>query len=264
MRSRRHALACLSAAAASVAWPALAVQRRSLTDPMRLAADDALVDSGLASHLQHAFGRDTGVAVQLIRGPATTVLEALERGEHDAALTNAPEVESALDKQGLIHDRHHVASTDFLLVGPSALAKPLDASNNVALALSRLAQVQALFITRDDGSGTHLAEHALWRAAQVAPAAPWYMKIAPGEALLAQARSRNACALVERGVWAAQGGGKGYGVLVEGDPKLAAQVHVMRSFRVNHPSAKLFVSWVAGKLGRRAAGSVPGYRAPPR
>ena len=137
MRSRRHLLACLPAAAASLAFPRLAtaVQLRSLADPMRLAADDALFDSGLASHLQRAFGRDTGVAIELLHGPASSVLDALERGEHDAALTNAPERESALEQQGLLRDRRLVATTEFLLVGPIALIKPLAAGADVALAL---------------------------------------------------------------------------------------------------------------------------------
>src|SRR4051812_5319218 len=111
MISRRHALISATAAAAALSLPRLAhaVQRQSLADPFRVAADDALFDSGLAAALQKGFGQDTGVAVLLLHGPASGVLEALEHGEHDAALTNAPSVEEALDKQGLVHDRHAIA-----------------------------------------------------------------------------------------------------------------------------------------------------------
>ena len=55
-----------------------------LFDWLGLRADDALVDSGLAGRLQRAFGRDTGVVVKVVRGPASALLEALERGEHEA------------------------------------------------------------------------------------------------------------------------------------------------------------------------------------
>ena len=94
-RSRRL---LLGAAAASLAWPAvvLAQQTRSLKDPLRLGADQALMESGLAAALQRAFGRDTGVAVQLIGGLALPLLDTLERGEIDAALTNAPEADQYL------------------------------------------------------------------------------------------------------------------------------------------------------------------------
>ncbi len=262
--TRRDALVCCAAAAAAVGWPGLAVaaQRRSLDDPMRLAADDALVDSGLAGQLQRAFGRDTGVAVKLVRGPASSVLQALERGENDAALSNAPEAEAALEKQGLVHDRRRVATTDFVLVGPIALAKPLAAGSDVMLALTRLAQAQAPFMSRQDGSGTHLAELGLWRSAKLATVPPWYLIAPAGGTLLEQARASNACTLLERGVWATQGAGSAYVDLAPGDPRLAVDIHVMRSFRVNHPGAKLFVQWVGGGMGHRVAAGVRGYRAP--
>ena len=266
MTRRRDALIRSAAAAAALVWPALArsAQRRSLADPMRLAADDALVDSGLAGQLQRAFGRDTGVAVKLLRGPASSVLQALEQGEHDAALCNAPEAETRLDQQGLVHDRRAVARTDFMLVGPQSLAKALAAGGDVVLALTRLAQAQAPFLSRQDGSGTHLAELALWRTAKLATAPAWYLAARPDEPLLAQAKQRNACTLIERGVWSALGGAAGYVDLAPADTRLAVDVHVMRSFRVNHPGAKLFVQWVAGGQGHRVAASVRGYRAPTR
>ena len=263
MTARRRVLLQLSAAVAVLARPTLliAAQRRSLDDPLRLATDDALADSGLAAHLQRAFGRDTGVAVQLLRGPATSVLAALERGEHDAALTNAPAAEATLDKQGLVHDRQLIVRSDFVLVGPSVLAKPLAAGRDMALAAARLAEAKTPFLGRADGSGTHLAELALWSAAKVAPAAPWYQQAAAGTAVLLQARERGACTLVERGAWSAQGGGKGYGVLAEGDPKMTVDVHVMRAFRAQHPAGKLFVTWLASGKGRRLAETYRGYQA---
>ena len=265
MTTRRDTLLRLGAGALSLACVGRtpAAQRQSLSDPLRLAADDALVDSGLAPSLQRVFGLDTGVAVQLLRGPATSLLEALERGEHDAALTNAPDVEAALDKQGLVHDRRLIAASSFILVGPPALAKPLAAGKDVALALSRLAQAEVPFLSRSDGSGTHLAELAAWRAAKTAPAGAWYQKARADQPLLAQAREGKACTLVDRGVWAAQGGGKGLAVLADSGAQLAVDIHVMRTFRAErqHPAGKLFVAWLSGDKGRTLVASHRGYLA---
>lgn len=241
---------------------AMAVQRQSLTDPMRLAVDEALMVSGLARSLQRAFGRDTGVAVKLVPGPATAMLAALEQGELDAALSNAPDLEAALEKQGLVHDRRRIAIGRFLLAGPAALAAPLDAGEDIVLALRRLAQVQAAFLSRADGSGTHRFEQGLWRAATTAPQSPWYAPASGGTSLLAQAAARQACTLVEWGVWAQLGRASGLAVLVENDPRLAVDIHVMRSFRVGHPAAKLFVTWVSGRNGRRLIATQRGYLAP--
>ena len=128
--------------------------------------------------------------------------------------------------------------------------------------MSRLAQVGAPFLSQPDGSGTHLAEQAAWRAARIAPAGAWYLRATPGRPLLVQARERAACTLIEAGVWAAQGA-KGYVALADGDPRLAVDVHVLRSFRAEppHPGGKLFVGWVSGPKGRALVASHRGYRA---
>ena len=268
MVSRRHALS-LSLAALLPAVPAAAQQRKSLADPLRVGVDQALVDSGLARALQHGFGADTGIAVKLVPGVALTLLEALERGELDATLTNAPEAEAKLDKQGLAHDRQPIATGEFVIVGPVVRGKGEDVlgsaqGRDALAALKRLKEAAPSsfsFLSAGDGSGAHVAEQAMWRAAGIAPVAPWYVTLKPGESLVAQARARGAFALVERGVWLAQGGTP-LAVRIEGDARLAEEVHAMRSFRVNHPAGKIFVAWIAGAKGRRVAAAQRGYRAP--
>ncbi len=270
MTTRRRLLLG-TAAALSVPRLAAAQQRASLADPLRLGVDHALVDSGLASALLKGFGRDTGVVVQLNGGPAQPLLEALERGELDATLTNAPQAELRLESQGLAHDRRRVADTALVLVGPAPKKKTPDPAGIARMtdAAAALAQIRDAamaapgtigFLSAGDGSGAHLAEQALWRAAQVAPAAPWYAKVAAGS-LAAQARQQAAYALVERGVWAARGGAP-LAVLVEGDERMALPVHVMRAFRVNHPAGKLFATWITGPKGRAVVAAQRGYRVP--
>ncbi|HNJ83725.1 MAG TPA: LysR substrate-binding domain-containing protein [Piscinibacter sp.] len=270
MPTRRHLLLASAAALAAPSLPQ-AQQRASLADPLRLGADQALIDSGLAQALQKAFGRDTGVAVKLQAGLSLPLLEALERGELDAALTNAPDAETKLESQGLVHDRRLVAEGALVLVGPAPKKKLPDPAGIAKMKDAAAALVQlrdaalatpgsVTFLTTGDGSGAHLAEQALWRAAKVAPAAPWYVK-APAGSLLAEARRQGAYALVEHGVWADHGGAP-LAVLVEGDARMVVPVHVMRSFRVNHPAGKLFLQWITGPKGRTAVSAQRGYRAP--
>jgi tungstate transport system substrate-binding protein len=265
-------LAGLAGPAASLCTPALAQRVRSLKDPLRLAVDTSLVDSGLAGALQRSFGRDTGVAVQLTAGASLPLLDALERGEFDAALTNAPDAELKLDKQGLVHDRRAIATGGFVVVGPAPTKKVPDpagiaGSKDIAEALVRLRDAAVAtpgavtFLSANDGSGLHAAEQALWRAAKVAPVAPWYVVATSPQQLIAQARASGAYALVERGAWGALGG-KPLAVLVDSDERLVVPVHVMRSFRVNHPAAKIFVAWIAGPKGRGVVAGQRGYRVP--
>ncbi|MEY4561514.1 MAG: hypothetical protein RLZZ618_791 [Pseudomonadota bacterium] len=237
---------------------------------MRLGVEQSLVDGQLASRLKLAFARDTGLAVVLVPGPSVSVLQALERGEIDAALTNAPVLEAQLEKQGLAHDRRPVAVSDLLLVGPleGKGKKAVDpagvaGSADIGAALLLLAHKRVRVIGAPEGSGASQSEMLLWRAAGVTPAAPWYTKAGPKEDPLALAAAQNAYTLVERSEWG-RGGRKPLSVLVQGDPRMLMPVHVMRSFRVNHPSAKLFVKWIAGPAGQRVAGGVSGWRAAPR
>ena len=139
-----------------------------------------MADTGLGDALKRAFGGDTGLALNVEVGPSSAVLEALERGEIDVAMTHAPNVETRLEKQGLVHDRRAVARTDFVILGPLERGKDpaaVSGGRDAAAALVRIASAGAPFLTSADGSGTHLAEQDLWRRAGVAPAAPWYRSV---------------------------------------------------------------------------------------
>jgi tungstate transport system substrate-binding protein len=260
----------LAASLAMAAAPSILAQVDSGRPvPLRLGADRALIESGLARSLQYAFGADTGIAVKLVSGPALAVLEAVKEGEIDAALTNAPDAEASLDKQGLVHDRRAIAAGEFVIVGPAprrrGKAPPAGRSGVDALAhIQELASAAAeglIFLSAGDGSGTHLVEQELWRAAHIDPAAPWYATADPKAGFAAQVRARGAYAVVERGAWMAQGGAP-LAIVVEGDPMLAESVHAMRSFRATHPAGKIFVAWIAGGRGRAIVAAQRGYRAP--
>ena len=248
-----------------------ALLRAQSSGPLRLGADVALVESGLAGALQRAFARDTGLGVKVVPGPALALLDSLAAGELDAGLCNAPQAEERLDRQGLVHDRRPVATGAFLLVGPLPKGRKPDArkvepGHGLTDALTRWRDAAgdpdaATFLSANDGSGAHVFEQSAWSSARIGPQAPWYARLDPGQSLIMQARARGAYAIVERGAWLAHGGAP-LGVLVDGDAEAVEHVHTMRSFRSPHPAGKLFVSWIAGAHGRSVVGSQRGYRAP--
>jgi tungstate transport system substrate-binding protein len=260
--------------AAALATSALAGRAGAQTPaersgPVRLGVDRALVESGLARSLQHAFGADTGIAVLLVPGPALAVLEATRNGEVDCALVNAPAAEDALEKQGLVHDRRPIAAGEFVLVGPAPakvrgrVPPPVQSGVEVLERLRAQAATDPasfVFLSANDGSGVHVAEQALWRAARIEPVAPWYVAADPAAAFTTQVRARGAYALVERAAWTALGGAP-LAVVAEGDPLLAESVHAMRSFRVSHPAGKIFIAWIAGGRGRAVVAKHARYRA---
>ncbi|WP_216701324.1 substrate-binding domain-containing protein, partial [Methylibium sp. T29] len=115
-RRRRRALGALAVALVGPAWAQRGLDRR-----ITVGVEADLQASGLAARLRTAIARDTGLAIDWRPGPSGLLLPQLERGELDAALTQAPELERALERQNLVHDRRPIALGDFVLVGPAPL-----------------------------------------------------------------------------------------------------------------------------------------------
>lgn len=228
--------------------------------PLRLGADRSLAASGLADALRRAFSADTGIDVKLVVAPALAVLDAVREGEVDVALANAPAAEADLERQTLVHDRRAIAVGDFILVGPTGRGAARVDRDPVA-ALRQLAEEAAPFLSPGDGSGTHVAEQALWRAAGVEPKAPWYASADPrGGNVVRQARTGSTWSIVERGEWLAAGGPP-LRIAAEGGEVLVEQVHAMRSFRASHPAGKFFLAWIGSRRGKAVAARRRGYRA---
>jgi len=266
---RRRLLLAIGLAAAVPPLSAREVRRKAPGGPLRCGADVALMESGLAGALRDGFGRDSGIPVHLVLGPALPLLEALAKGELDVALSNAPAAEADLERQGLVYDRRPIALGRFALVGPPTPlgAEAIAPGAGIAAALRALASAAnagpdaLVFLSSNDGSGAHVAEQSAWRLAGIAPQPPWYRTAEGGRPLAEAARAQDAWAIVEGGAWARHGGAP-LGLRIETDPALAETVHAMRSFRSPHPAGKFFSDWIAGRRGRAVVSRQRAYRVP--
>jgi tungstate transport system substrate-binding protein len=250
--------------------------------PVTVGVDAALLASGLAPRLAAALLHDTGLRIAWQGGPSGAVLERLERGELDAALVFDPPGEQALLAQHLVHDRRPVARTALVLVGPaprragrraaSGRADDLAAGagptrGGLRAALERIAALgargQACFVASGEPGGARALEREAWQGLAPPPGTSWWRTAGPGPAAaLELARSSRGYALVERGLWQSLGpAAAGLAVVVDGDPALAVDYHVMRAFRARHPAGRLLVAWLAGPAGQQVvAGFGRGYR----
>lgn len=268
---RRRTFLTVAAAWAAPATPAWAARPAAgTTAPLLCGADVALAASGLARDLQLGFGRDTGIRVTIVVAPALALLEAARLGDIDVLLCNTPDAESALEAQGLLHDRRPLAVGGFAIVAPAASRRrgapaTLPRGMGAVDALARLGSLAGhdpagvRFLSANDGSGVHVMEQGLWRQAKVAPAAPWYLLADPARDFIQQVRQASAWALVERAAWQVRGGGA-MALAGPGDPLLDESVHVMRSFHDAHPAGRMFTAWVGGPHGRAVARAHRGYR----
>src|ERR687898_3375410 len=120
---RAHAAGLL---ALLLAGPVLSAQQREIV----LATTTSTADSGLLDSLLPKFQRETGIAVKPIAVGTGAALEMARRGDADAVLVHAPEVERSYVQSGDLIDGRRIMYNDFLVVGPAgdpagAKEKPL-------------------------------------------------------------------------------------------------------------------------------------------
>jgi len=154
-----------------------------------------------------------------------------------------------------------VMYNDFVLVGPAA--DPAGAAgNDIVQALHRLAQADAIFVSRGDNSGTHAAERRFW-AMTLEPTrrGAGYRECGCGMGpALNMASARNAYALTDRGTWLSFRNRGDLRILVEGDSRLFNQYGVMLVNAARHPHVKTaegqqFIDWLVGPQGQAAIAS---------
>ena len=146
-----------------LAGPAPAAQDREIV----LATTTSTDDTGLLDSLLPMFRRETGIAVKPIAVGTGAALEMARRGDADAVLVHAPELERGYVRSGDLVAGRRIMYNDFLIVGPAS--DPAGAKGKPLVEAMRAIAAGGSFVSRGDGSGTETKEQALWKAAGVAP-----------------------------------------------------------------------------------------------
>jgi tungstate transport system substrate-binding protein len=228
-----RALRALLAAAAVVAAP-LPAQEREIV----LATTTSTADTGLLDSLLPMFQRETGIAVKPIAVGTGAALEMARRGDADAVLVHAPEVERSYVESGDLIDGRRIMYNDFLIVGPAS--DPARIKGKPLLEAMRAIAAGGSFVSRGDGSGTETKELALWKAAGVAPDA-LARREETGQgmgATLLVAEQRRTYTLTDRATYLAFKDRLTLVPLVQGDPILR---NLYSAYTVNpgkHPAVK--------------------------
>ena len=142
---------------------------------------------------------------------------------------------------------------DFVILGPAADPAGIKGMKTGAEALKAIAAKQALFVTRGDKSGTHVAEMEIWAKAGIKPAGPWYVtyeKGAEGNVPTTRfADSKGAYAVMDRATYLALKKEIKLVILVENDEALLNYISVIpvnpKKFPgVNYTDTMTFVKWL--------------------
>jgi tungstate transport system substrate-binding protein len=243
-------------ATALVAGPALAQDRHII-----LASTTSTENSGLLAHLLPIFTARTGIEVRVIALGTGKAIETARRGDADVLMVHHPPSERAFVAEGHGVERVPIMYNDFVLVGPRADPAGVRGLSDVAAALARIAEAEAVFVSRGDESGTHRAERALWAQRGIdvdAASGDWYREAGAGMgAVLNLASALDAYTLSDRATWLAFQNKGQLDILVEGDPRLFNQYSVILVNPERHPhvaaaDGQALVDWLRSPEGQAA------------
>ena len=253
---RAFTIAAVATAALMVfARPAAAAEKSII-----VASTTSTQDSGLFEYLLPLFKAKTGIDVKVVAQGSGQALDTARRGDADVVLVHAKSAEEKFLAEGYGVKRYPVMYNDFVLIGPRSDPAEVKGTHDILAAFAAIKSKGAIFISRGDRSGTHIAELDLWRSAGVDIAAgrgPWYREIGQGMgAALNTASADNAYVLSDRGTWLAFNNKGDLVIVVEGDKQLFNQYGVMLVNPEKYPTVKKelgqqFIDWLISAEGQR-------------
>jgi len=211
------------------------------------------IDSGIVGALEDQFEKETGIRVRHVGAGTGAALKIGEKGNVDLVMAHAKALEEKFIADGYGTERIPLMYNDFVILGPASDPAGIKGMKTGAEALKAIAAKQALFITRGDKSGTHVAEMDIWAKAGVKPAGPWYVTYEKGTLGNAPttryADEKGAYVFMDRATYLSLKKEIKLVILVEKDEALLNYISLIpvnpKKFpRVNHADAMTFVKWL--------------------
>ncbi|HTR58121.1 MAG TPA: extracellular solute-binding protein [Casimicrobiaceae bacterium] len=225
-----------------------------------VASTTSTEQSGLFGYLLPVYEKKTGVKVHVVALGTGQALDVARRGDADVVFVHAKPAEEKFLAEGEGVKRYPVMYNDFVLIGPKSDPAKVGGGKDILAAFKKVETAHAPFVSRGDRSGTHMAELALWKAADIdldKVKGPWYRDTGQGMGpALNTAASMNAYILADRGTWLAFKNRADLTILVEGDKRLFNQYGVMLVNPTKHPSVKKelgqqFIDWLVSPEGQK-------------
>ncbi|VAW12188.1 Tungstate ABC transporter, substrate-binding protein [hydrothermal vent metagenome] len=243
----------------AVHWPAAALRNYIVVQ-----STTSTQNSGLYDHLLPLYSAQSGVNVRIVAVGTGQAIKNAANCDGDVLLVHARAAEEAFVAKGLGVKRTNLMYNDFVIVGPRNDPADIGGMTAAATAMAKIAGAKVPFVSRGDGSGTHRAELALWRAAGVdagAASGTWYRETGSGMgATLNIAAAMAAYVMTDRATWTTFGNKADLTIQVQGDVRLFNQygVTLVNPDRCPNVKAKLgqdFIDWLLSAPGQSAIGA---------
>ena len=244
-------------------------------ETLTLATTTSTENSGLLAHIHPDFEKKTGIRIKVIAKGTGASLQLARDGNADVILVHARQLEDQFVAEGYGVMRHDVMFNDFVVIGPVADPAGVRGAVSGAEAIQRIAAARSTFISRGDGSGTHVKEQELWRRTgmpleaktvrifskgrakqirSVRPRGTWYLSIGQGMGkTITMATERRAYTLADRGTYyaftLAEPARTDLAILSQGDKTLynpygVIAVNPAKHPHVNFSAAKRYIRWI--------------------
>ena len=231
---------------------------------MKLAVTTSFENSGLSDVLLPEIRKDIDLEIKLIVVGTGQALKLGRAGDVDAILVHSRAAEEKFVSEGFATHRREIMYNDFVLVGPSNDPAGVADAANISTALSSIAMSKPEFVSRGDDSGTHRAEIARWKSANLNPEdfdADWYRAVGAGMgAALNVASAMNAYIISDRASWLKFKNKADLKLLFSGDPVLFNQYAYLAINPAKHPHVKsehanALEDWLVHDKGQRLIGA---------
>jgi tungstate transport system substrate-binding protein len=210
------------------------------------------IDAGIVGALENEFEKDTGIRVRHVGSGTGAALELAKNGNVDLVLAHAKALEEKFVAEGFGTERIALMYNDFVIMGPANDPAGIKGMSSATEALKRIAEKQALFVTRGDNSGTHVAEMDLWKKAAIKPSGAWYNTFEKGSTgnvpTLQYTDQKGAYTVMDRATYLTLKDKIKLVILVEKDDALLnfmslIPVNPQKLPKVNYSDAMQFVKW---------------------
>jgi tungstate transport system substrate-binding protein len=211
------------------------------------------IDAGIVGALEDQFEKETGIRVRHVGAGTGAALDIARKGNVDLVLAHAKALEEKFIQDGFGTERIPLMYNDFVIVGPANDPAGIKGIKVAADALKKIAGEEALFISRGDKSGTHVAEMELWVKAGLKPAGTWYAVYEKGaegnEPTLKYTDQKGAYTVIDRATYLSVKDQIKLSILVENDKALLNYISLIPVKRnkfpkVNDRDTKLFIKWL--------------------
>ena len=211
------------------------------------------IDAGIVDVLETAFEKDTGIRVRHVGAGTGATLDLARKGQFDLVMVHAKSLEEKFVAEGFGTERIDLMYNDFVIVGPASDPAGIKGMKLAGDALKRISEKKALFISRGDKSGTHVAEMELWKAAGINPSGSWYQVYEKGSSgnapTLKYTDEKSGYTVMDRATFLTLQKQIKLVVLVEKDTALLnfitlIPVNPQKFPKVNNQDAMIFVKWL--------------------